>query len=100
MLRRPPGSTLFPYTTLFRSEGKLRAGGVTHRLDVEGHIVSQRLADLALDQTDLERLGRGDGERGEQEGDKELGFHRRDRDEDKGLRQAQVAPEPFFHPAR
>src|SRR5947209_13985926 len=28
MLRRPPTSTLFPYTTLFRSEcGDLRAGG-------------------------------------------------------------------------
>src|SRR5437667_8524458 len=25
MLRRPPRSTLFPYTTLFRSEGKLSA---------------------------------------------------------------------------
>src|SRR5436309_7340296 len=27
MLRRPPRSTLFPYTTLFRSEGARRAGG-------------------------------------------------------------------------
>src|SRR5256885_16623132 len=26
MIRRPPRSTLFPYTTLFRSLGKLRAG--------------------------------------------------------------------------
>src|SRR3989441_12233949 len=25
MIRRPPRSTLFPYTTLFRSEGDLRA---------------------------------------------------------------------------
>src|SRR3712207_7916260 len=25
MIRRPPRSTLFPYTTLFRSEGSLRA---------------------------------------------------------------------------
>ena len=24
MIRRPPRSTLFPYTTLFRSEGKVR----------------------------------------------------------------------------
>src|SRR5947209_20591347 len=27
MLRRPPRSTLFPYTTLFRSGGQLSAGG-------------------------------------------------------------------------
>src|SRR5207248_5181274 len=27
MLRRPPRSTLFPYTTLFRSEALRRAGG-------------------------------------------------------------------------
>src|SRR5690242_21088674 len=25
MIRRPPRSTLFPYTTLFRSQGRLRA---------------------------------------------------------------------------
>src|SRR3712207_8409964 len=33
MIRRPPRSTLFPYTTLFRSVG---AAGICHRLDV-GH---------------------------------------------------------------
>src|SRR3712207_8835383 len=27
MIRRPPRSTLFPYTTLFRSEGSRRWGG-------------------------------------------------------------------------
>src|SRR2546430_11984801 len=27
MIRRPPRSTLFPYTTLFRSLGEYRAGG-------------------------------------------------------------------------
>src|SRR5687768_18272744 len=27
MIRRPPRSTLFPYTTLFRSAGSLRASG-------------------------------------------------------------------------
>src|SRR2546426_2759862 len=27
MIRRPPRSTLFPYTTLFRSESGLRRGG-------------------------------------------------------------------------
>src|SRR2546427_5279308 len=28
MIRRPPRSTLFPYTTLFRSHPRRRAGGV------------------------------------------------------------------------
>src|SRR5437868_11656103 len=28
MLRRPPSSTLFPYTTLFRSDGGVERGGV------------------------------------------------------------------------
>src|SRR3712207_8873268 len=32
MMRRPPRSTLFPYTTLFRSRGVHRRGGVA-RLD-------------------------------------------------------------------
>src|SRR5688572_32095546 len=27
MIRRPPRSTLFPYTTLFRSQGQRRIGG-------------------------------------------------------------------------
>src|SRR5256885_11077686 len=31
MIRRPPRSTLFPYTTLFRSAGS-RAGHVSHRV--------------------------------------------------------------------
>src|SRR5256886_13638647 len=34
MIRRPPRSTLFPYTTLFRSRAPVRDGGVgavTHR---------------------------------------------------------------------
>src|SRR2546425_2056449 len=35
MIRRPPRSTLFPYTTLFRSQARHRAGGVPrHRLEV------------------------------------------------------------------
>src|SRR6266542_4482524 len=31
MIRRPPRSTLFPYTTLFRSSGRLPAGGGPER---------------------------------------------------------------------
>src|SRR3712207_7253462 len=46
MIRRPPRSTLFPYTTLFRSEGARlldapewieRRGGEEHREDHEVH---------------------------------------------------------------
>src|SRR5687768_18096051 len=38
MIRRPPRSTLFPYTTLFRSRERLRAD--LHRLEM--HDVKQR----------------------------------------------------------
>src|SRR5689334_24802444 len=34
MIRRPPRSTLFPYTTLFRSPSGLRAYGIFMRQDV------------------------------------------------------------------
>src|SRR5256885_13111560 len=33
MIRRPPRSTLFPYTTLFRSSEELRLAGKTDRLN-------------------------------------------------------------------
>src|SRR3712207_8797003 len=39
MIRRPPRSTLFPYTTLFRSPG--RAGDRARRLDVGAGPVGQ-----------------------------------------------------------
>src|SRR3712207_7152265 len=32
MIRRPPRSTLFPYTTLFRSRGKLAGAGLPARV--------------------------------------------------------------------
>src|SRR5438034_9750037 len=38
MLRRPPRSTLFPYTTLFRSSSRLRAGGSTSLIRTEQNI--------------------------------------------------------------
>src|SRR3712207_7463506 len=34
MIRRPPRSTLFPYTTLFRSDGKIYAVGGRNTADV------------------------------------------------------------------
>src|SRR5258708_13522760 len=36
MIRRPPRSTLFPYTTLFRSPGQLQGG--LHRLGAADHV--------------------------------------------------------------
>src|SRR2546430_17190804 len=41
MIRRPPRSTLFPYTTLFRSAEEIRAGG---RLVFTAHDVTYTLA--------------------------------------------------------
>src|SRR5258707_3324337 len=56
MIRRPPRSTLFPYTTLFRSHFLLHAelGELLHAVDLRepAHIVEQhvRLVALGLDQ--------------------------------------------------
>src|SRR5690242_21505975 len=43
MIRRPPRSTLFPYTTLFRSDDD----GSTRTLDVEDHLDEHGLAPLS-----------------------------------------------------
>src|SRR3712207_7245179 len=43
MIRRPPRSTLFPYTTLFRSLSGRHAGGL-HRVGDEGEAVRALLA--------------------------------------------------------
>src|SRR5256885_16023541 len=45
MIRRPPRSTLFPYTTLFRSRSKLTEGA----LHVLLQILHRHLADLDRD---------------------------------------------------
>src|SRR5688572_31796193 len=45
MIRRPPRSTLFPYTTLFRSRRQRQAAG--HRLAVEQHRAGAADADRA-----------------------------------------------------
>src|SRR2546430_12389666 len=45
MIRRPPRSTLFPYTTLFRSALRREIGPARHRRSVEPR---QRGAQLAL----------------------------------------------------
>src|SRR2546430_10273383 len=38
MIRRPPRSTLFPYTTLFRSRRRLRFGGFNGRIFLRGNL--------------------------------------------------------------
>src|SRR3712207_7110316 len=58
MIRRPPRSTLFPYTTLFRSQG----GGIERLLD-EGAVREHRRLYARLE---IERHGFGLG----------LGWHR------------------------
>src|SRR3712207_7480258 len=40
MIRRPPRSTLFPYTTLFRSDVGCGAGFLTNELAKAGYVVS------------------------------------------------------------
>src|SRR3712207_6924507 len=52
MIRRPPRSTLFPYTTLFRSEANLAALEVREALDWpigQGHERVERRADERAD---------------------------------------------------
>src|SRR3712207_6949639 len=42
MIRRPPRSTLFPYTTLFRSDNARRHAGVVERGDPEPEMRPER----------------------------------------------------------
>src|SRR3712207_7655279 len=58
MIRRPPRSTLFPYTTLFRSGGGRAAGAVARPGDGPGRAARRRDGD----QQRLDRAARG-GER-------------------------------------
>src|SRR2546430_17478243 len=49
MIRRPPRSTLFPYTTLFRSQRQLaRAALTARRYDLDAATVVVSAADVAL----------------------------------------------------
>src|SRR3712207_8525326 len=43
MIRRPPRSTLFPYTTLFRSEGGFAGAALAHAIDHIGLFTVHRL---------------------------------------------------------
>src|SRR2546427_7901251 len=65
MIRRPPRSTLFPYTTLFRSQERL-AVEIAHRDDERGetHLHAQ---DLLIDLLVVDVLGvRGEAVRSEE----------------------------------
>src|SRR2546422_5750891 len=46
MIRRPPRSTLFPYTTLFRSHADLR--GANERRDVQRRPLLRELREVAV----------------------------------------------------
>src|SRR2546430_11709382 len=62
MIRRPPRSTLFPYTTLFRSPHALRGHGVRGRDDLSRHDRRRdlRARQLALAVRDFRALDSGD----------------------------------------
>src|SRR3712207_7497650 len=68
MIRRPPRSTLFPYTTLFRSRAERGAG------EREEHVVSRAL-DL-IDDRNVARAVRHDGKGGVMRAER-LGIRRR-----------------------
>src|ERR1035441_3557084 len=60
MIRRPPRSTLFPYTTLFRSEARLRRGGDASRPRRGGQGTRPGARDSAIDAGRFKTL-RADG---------------------------------------
>src|SRR2546425_6007709 len=61
MIRRPPRSTLFPYTTLFRSL-ELQGNELRARLDAEKYVIAASDADAHV--RELEK--KVDGERSEE----------------------------------
>src|SRR3712207_6869970 len=66
MIRRPPRSTLFPYTTLFRSRAAARDTGVLLDVGEESGRCVDEVAALAVDQRELPLdPERGSGGRGE-----------------------------------
>src|SRR3712207_8052258 len=55
MIRRPPRSTLFPYTTLFRSQRPADVAGARHRAAVDDRQLEHRpLPHLVLRRADLD----------------------------------------------
>src|SRR5690242_20986487 len=63
MVRRPPRSTLFPYTTLFRSEVHPRPQGL-RKVERIGERSLARRAEVGRHEDDLGRAHRPDAEQG------------------------------------
>src|SRR3712207_7132527 len=61
MIRRPPRSTLFPYTTLFRSQGEVGEGWLVLALPEAVDALRARHGDLRRALSETRRLGREDG---------------------------------------
>src|SRR2546422_2689984 len=59
MIRRPPRSTLFPYTTLFRSAGPQYSAGWLHRALLGAHYRNLWATPLQVPVLDLARFGGG-----------------------------------------
>src|SRR3712207_8193925 len=59
MIRRPPRSTLFPYTTLFRSRV-----GVERRVGEQAEHAGRAVADVEREAVEAQRLRAGPGELG------------------------------------
>src|SRR2546430_4497039 len=57
MIRRPPRSTLFPYTTLFRSEAEHRGGALVVHVEHPRLAVRRARIDAALAEPQLEVSG-------------------------------------------
>src|SRR2546426_5886922 len=58
MIRRPPRSTLFPYTTLFRSQSRQFTGAPDERRQHAGPLGAQKVPWHALPQDDVGRVQR------------------------------------------
>src|SRR3712207_7488854 len=61
MIRRPPRSTLFPYTTLFRSRDVAGLGKKLVALHLGHALIGDDDGDVRLLPDDVERLDRGRG---------------------------------------
>src|SRR3712207_9590765 len=57
MIRRPPRSTLFPYTTLFRSVDLIQGLMLVDHLLVDGEEVLRSAVDLGLDAGGIDLTG-------------------------------------------
>src|SRR2546427_6161224 len=62
MIRRPPRSTLFPYTTLFRSDGRNRATGLAGNFSIDIRADQSRHGGCHIAQIDLEAVTDGVGD--------------------------------------